>query len=804
MNPPRHGPREPFRSLVLLSLAGLAIALGGCGGGVAPSRVASVVIRPGALLLTAVGETAELTAEVLDGAGDPVDLEVAWSSSDPSLVAVDADGELTVTGPLGSALVTATAGGVTSFPTTVVVAEPVSGAVLVHDDQVVAPPADVSGTSDPIRQRVVLSGPDDLEPGDVIVGAEEVGIGGAVESVTPAPDGYEVVYAPLPPQDLFAKLLVDLDMDLAAAPVVPVEDLAAAVRVRPAGHGVSEAAATTAAPVDLKIECEGASTLATVSGLNTTFENGLHYHVHVSEGIADPVPTEFYVDGKLTQKITGGLSVKAGFTGTYTCTAKLFKVDIPIGGALSLVASPSVPIGVALSAQGSLTLAGITLDMEETDGLDIDAGFEYDEVTGVKLHDEFKPIHEGPKLVLDVVTPAGFRVGLQGFFGLASGIDLKVIGLDPISIVQAQAGIQQSFDLAGPEAQAASSAYASAYDLSLVANVGIGTDLMELVEWLKLKAANVQPAQIQSTLPVSKSPRGKLTASTTAPSPGEEVHLHVKLDADTLTYLGHYNVSKVEIYRARGTEEPGVFRVIEVTGSSQADFDTVWDTAGEAPGDYRFYAFVVDDLLSKVVEVPLEVDGNSEVVVHLGGACTDELSAPLAPASSCTGTTTWDYERSNEANGIAVETHVTASGLEWEQNADDPSRFDLVAATVTWTDDAEYIAPCSITSSGTDVTVTNTDAEAGSYVTGVILLLPDGTYYGSGYVYLVDAADDGCFGGTSDETVPLFVTGDQHPTLIPDGSGGSFLTGFSSGTDEVNGYLETSWSFHFPDLPPTP
>ena len=47
MNPARHGPREPFRSFAFLLVAGLALALGGCGGGVAPSRGARVVIRPG-------------------------------------------------------------------------------------------------------------------------------------------------------------------------------------------------------------------------------------------------------------------------------------------------------------------------------------------------------------------------------------------------------------------------------------------------------------------------------------------------------------------------------------------------------------------------------------------------------------------------------------------------------------------------------------------------------------------------------------------------------------------------------------
>ncbi len=800
MNPVRHGPREPVRLLAIIAIAGLALALGGCGGGVTPSRVARVVIRPGALLLTAEGETATLTAEVLDSSGASVDTEVAWASSDPTLVAVDATGQVTITGPLGSALVTATADGISSFPTTVIVAQPVSDAVLLHDDQVVTPPAAVSGSADPARLLVVVSGPDDLEPGDVVIGAEELGIGGVVESVTPTPSGYEVVYEPRPPQALFDELLIDVNVDLGSAPVVPVDELEGRVAVVPAPGGVSVATTRSDAPIDLKL-CDGEKTFASFSGFSSTFENGLVYHVHFSDGVGDPVPTQLYVDGKLTQKISGGLSVKAGFSGTLTCKWDLFEVPVPVAGVLSLLARPVVPVGVGGSITGSITVAGVTLNVESTEGLELDAGFTYDPNAGLDLHHVVKPFHEGPKLALDVVTPAGFRIGLSGFFGLMSGVNVEFGGIEDVSILQAQAGFQQSFDLASPEAQADSDAYASAYDLSAVASVGIGTDLSKLLSWLDVEVS-AQPVQVQYSKPINKSPTGKFTASTTSASPGEQVHLHVKLDAENLTYLTHYNVSKIEIYRAFGSEDPTLFRTIELSQSNQSDFDTVWDTTGEEGGEYRFYAFVVDDLLAKVAEIPLEVDANSEVIVQLGGACVAELTAHFMPASSCTGTTTWDYERSHEANGIAMETHVTASGLEWKQNGDDPSRFDLVAATVTWTDDIEYDLPCSITSSGTNVTVTNTDSDAGSFVAGIIMIQPDGTYFGSGYVYLIDAADDGCFGGTRDENVPLFVTGDQYPTLLPDSSGGSYLTGSATATDQINGLLETTWSFHFPDLPP--
>ncbi|HEX7001482.1 MAG TPA: Ig-like domain-containing protein [Trueperaceae bacterium] len=761
------------------------------------------MIRPGALLLTTEGETANLTAEVLDAAGNTIEAEVTWSSSDPQLVSVNPEGEVTVTGPLGTAQVTATAKGVTAFPATVVVAKPVDGAILLHDEDVISASVGVEGTSDPVRQRIVLRPEVDPQPGDVIIGAEELTIGGVIETVIPNDGGTEVVYRPLPPQELFEQLIVDVDVDASTAPVVPVGELADDVTLHVEAPGVTSASLREG--LDGKfLTCKGEATYASITGLNTTIENGIHFRLHFSDGVADPEPTLLLVTGKLVQKISSGLSIKAGYTGTYTCKADLFNIPLPISGVAALVAKPVIPIGVVGSVSGSITAAGLTVTVESTDGLELDAGFTYDPTDGFDLHDGFDRIHEGPNLVLDLVTPAGYRVGASGFVGLASGVGLDILGREePLGIVQAQVGVQQSFDLASPEAQAASAAYASAYDLSLLANVGIGTDLKDVLSWLGI-GISAQGAQIQASQPWSKSPTGKLTASATSASPGEQVHLHVKLDAENLTYLTHYNVSKIEIYRAFGSEEPTLFRTIELSQSNQSDFDTVWDTTGEEGGDYHFYAFVVDDLLAKVAEVPLEVDGNSEVIVQLGGACMAGLTEAITQASACSGTTTEDYQQGPEGNGIAIERHTAGSGLVWEQDSENPLMFNLTEATVTWTEEIEYTGsqPCFITSSGTGERVANTDPEAGAYVSGVIIVQEDGTYFGTGYVFMPDVADDGCFGGgRADVTVPLFTTG-SNPTLQSDGSGGSYLVGSSDFTTPVGGVGTDTWSFHFPDLPP--
>ena len=73
---------------------------------------ASVVVSPGELTFSAVGDTAMLAATVYDAAGNVIaDAEVTWASSDPDVATVAADGLVTVVGN-GTARVTATSGSI--------------------------------------------------------------------------------------------------------------------------------------------------------------------------------------------------------------------------------------------------------------------------------------------------------------------------------------------------------------------------------------------------------------------------------------------------------------------------------------------------------------------------------------------------------------------------------------------------------------------------------------------------------------------------------------------------------------------
>ena len=76
---------------------------------VAPAPT-TVAVTPDTVVLTALGHSAQLTADVRDQAGRAMDgVPVAWSSADTTVAVVDSSGLVTAVGG-GAATVTATAG----------------------------------------------------------------------------------------------------------------------------------------------------------------------------------------------------------------------------------------------------------------------------------------------------------------------------------------------------------------------------------------------------------------------------------------------------------------------------------------------------------------------------------------------------------------------------------------------------------------------------------------------------------------------------------------------------------------------
>ena len=95
----------------------LSIVLCGCEGGGSdpptPPRIASVMVSPDGLALDALGASARLDASARDTNGNQVSAVFAWSSSDTTVVTVDANGLVTARGN-GQATITASTGGMSS------------------------------------------------------------------------------------------------------------------------------------------------------------------------------------------------------------------------------------------------------------------------------------------------------------------------------------------------------------------------------------------------------------------------------------------------------------------------------------------------------------------------------------------------------------------------------------------------------------------------------------------------------------------------------------------------------------------
>ncbi|MFL5506731.1 MAG: Ig-like domain-containing protein, partial [Gemmatimonadales bacterium] len=122
------------------------LALGACSDGPSdppdddPQQVTdavAVVVAPRALLLAEAGATQQLQAYAIDATGDSTPVAATFESSNPSIVSVSGTGLAVAGSGIGSTVIVARAGGLTSTPVLGATARPTDGALLVTDAQVI-------------------------------------------------------------------------------------------------------------------------------------------------------------------------------------------------------------------------------------------------------------------------------------------------------------------------------------------------------------------------------------------------------------------------------------------------------------------------------------------------------------------------------------------------------------------------------------------------------------------------------------------------------------------------------------------
>lgn len=104
------------RLLAFVLVVAMAITLASCGGPqVSPPKPTSIKITSAPVLLTKVGDTAQLQATVYDQNGDVLKNQpITWSSSSTSDVSVGGNGEVTANASVGSAMITASSSGLSA------------------------------------------------------------------------------------------------------------------------------------------------------------------------------------------------------------------------------------------------------------------------------------------------------------------------------------------------------------------------------------------------------------------------------------------------------------------------------------------------------------------------------------------------------------------------------------------------------------------------------------------------------------------------------------------------------------------
>jgi hypothetical protein len=300
-------------------------------------------------------------------------------------------------------------------------------------------------------------------------------------------------------------------------------------------------------------------------GSDITFPLGLNSPPTFS--VVPNVSVDFqYSSGSGLERLvaTGGATLTASYKprlqaavqGKITCRARLLGMTISVPGPIALIVGGYVPIGIGFEASGTVTVAQVGFDATFQDSFSVQVGVDCstgscEAVAGAP--EPAAPSSPPPPpfrwVLPNVLTDFNVALGLSayGYFELRIGNPLwETLQL---KMVEGQAGVTQTANLAPKLTQIENTTSASSYKLSLYAKVGSGVSLNNILEFLNI---NVAAFEVKAELDVANSPSAATTpdGSLTFAGPvavGQQVEATVVLK--DVTYLGLQNVEEVRFYR---------------------------------------------------------------------------------------------------------------------------------------------------------------------------------------------------------------------------------------------------------------
>lgn len=599
-----------------------------------PATAARVEIVQTGLLFTATGQTRALSARVLAADGTVLALPVTWSSSDAADIAVNADGLAKAESSSGSSQIVASVGAIRSAPLLAVVTRVATGTVLVSDEQIVGGVVESNPAAEPSLDNtytVVVSGIAAPDVGTLMVGTGSAPVAGRVVSTREIPGGIEVTLKLASVPELFPGLEINQRFDLTQQAAIIPESVSASYTVQREGNQYTfTPRADSVANAKSGAGPEGSRQLfqgcdGTVNGVGLgdgaappfVFEPQPVFSVTIAPAL-DVLYTEarglerFVVTAEPVIAIDGTVKATAAFEGKIGCKAELLIFTIPAGGALSVVISGLVPVGVGFELAGKITVAQLKLGLNSRTSAKAALGLDCQ--GPCSLVNEFTDFVSTSTPTVDVPGLDDFRVKpeLSAFGYVEAAVGNRFFRSLQFKAFEIKAGPKLEGEFAPPATQIAATDFKSSYKLSLVINAGFGDDIEKVLNILGV--VKVGDEVLEKAIELGVSPTGVLKANRASFMPGDTTEFELKLDPAAVQFLGLYNVSNIVLMRTTANGPSEVARVPASADQTTFNFTFIAPDAGMVK---EFTVFAVTralpvDLLS--VELDTATGGNAAPV----------------------------------------------------------------------------------------------------------------------------------------------------------------------------------------------
>jgi hypothetical protein len=697
-----HQPRRRAWQHALAALL-LPLLLAACGGGGSsappeqPAVVARLQITPGSALITGgAGATQQLSAQVFDTNGDALDVPVSWSSSRPDQLAIGAGGLLTAQAAVGSAQITATAGGVSSAPLLALAAVPAPGVVVVDDTNLVGDVVDTDTNAEPSADntyQVTLAGVPAPAVGTLMLGRGDKPLAGRVAASTSMGAQTLVTLQLVPLDELFADLRIDEVIDLSRGEVELPADVLARFDVVREGNTwrftPKPGATTTTSTREQRTSFSGTVDLLPFRDCKFTFADVGSPPVSVNSPsftlTVNPTLDAAYSSAGGLERLVVGASPQVSFganlkataklSGDLKCKLELLSFPVPIGGALSMFIGGKVPVGVGFEWSASTEFASFTAGARADARADARAGIECIAPAGCGfVHDisnddlTVTPVVElpgiGDQRLASKLKVFGY---LEGEFGspLLRSLRFKAF--------EARVGGTLDGKFAPPVVQVLDAAFAADYKALLYGSAQVSTGIDALIRTLSL--GSLRKLGLERDTPLAGTPKLLSAAADRASfALGDTVNVSVQLDAATLDFVaGLYNVESVELRRSFSGITTVVAAQTAAPGQSRFDFNVIAPHAGDVAD---WHVFVTTRLL------PFEL-----LSLELGRAAVHGVEVLLLRGQAAAGRECLARAEEFYLDGITpnIEAQVTRDEV-------DPSRCEVMAGSARATSSASASA----------------------------------------------------------------------------------------------------------------